>query len=79
MDGKNRQADNKFMVVTLVAGIFLIALLVGNAIGIAVSRANIANIRDFYYAMGGWEAIARLSISLVLIIYSIRKIKKLKE
>jgi len=54
---------------------------VGNAIGIALSSSHydIAGFGDFYNAMGGWEALARLIISLVLITYSIQQIKKLKK
>jgi len=70
--------DKNFVVATLISGIFLLALLVGNAIGIAVSTSyyDITGIWDFYNVMGGWEAIAKLVISLVLIVYSVRQMRK---
>ena len=80
MSEKRQKADNKFVVCVFIAGIFLLALLAGNAIGIAVSTSyyDITGFGDFYNAMGGWEAIARLAISLVLIVYSVRQMMKLK-
>ena len=74
---KNQKADNNFVVIVFIAGIFLLGLFAGNAIGIAVSlpQYDIAGFGDFYNAMGGWEAIARLIISLVLIVYSVRQMK----
>jgi len=74
---KSQKADNKFVICVFIAGIFLLALLMGNAIGIAVSTSyyDIAGFGDFYNAMGGWEAIARFVISSVLIVYSVRQMK----
>ena len=57
----------------------MLALLVGNAIGLAVSHDDVASFGDFYNAMGGWEAIARFVIGLVLIIYSIRQMNRIKN
>ena len=77
MSDKSQKADNKFVVCVFIAGIFLLALLVGNVIGIAVSTSyyDIAGFGDFYNAMGGWDAIARFVISLVLIVYSVRQMR----
>ncbi|MCL2361320.1 MAG: hypothetical protein FWC73_05865 [Defluviitaleaceae bacterium] len=81
MTEKINTPDNKFVVCVFIAGVILLALLVGNAIGIAVSASyyDIAGFGDFYDAMGGWEAVARLVISLVLIVYSVQQMKKLKR
>jgi len=78
MADKNQKADNNFVVVVFIAGIFLLGTFVGNVIWNAVSllRYDIAGFGDFYNAMGGWEAIARLIVSLVLIVYSLRQMKK---
>ena len=75
----NQKANNNFAVLVFIAGIFLLALLVGNAIGSAISHDDVASFGDFYNAMGGWEAIARFVIGLVLIIYSVRQMKRLKN
>jgi len=81
LSDKSQKADNKFVVCVFIAGIFLLAFPVGNAIGLAVSASyyDLADFGDFYNAMGGWEAIARFVISLVLIVYSVRQMKKLKN
>ena len=79
MAEKNQKANNNFAVLVFIAGVFLLALLVGNAIGIAVSPEDVVSFGDFYNAMGGWEAVARFVIGLVLIIYSVRQMKRLKN
>jgi len=79
MAEKNQKANNSFSVLVFIAGIFLLALLFGNAIGIAVSHNDVASFGDFYNAMGGWEAIARFVIGLVLVIYSARQMKRFKS
>jgi len=79
MAAKNQKENNNFAVLVFIAGVFLLALLVGNAIGLAVSHDDVASFGDFYNAMGGWEAIARFVIGLVLIIYSIRQMNRIKN
>jgi len=79
MAEKNHKANNNFTVLVLISGIFLLALLIGNAIGISASHDDVASFGDFYNAMGGWEAIAIFVIGFVLIIYSVRQMKRLKN
>ena len=64
-------AINVLRLIALLGGIWLLGMLIGNAIAIFVSPNNdyiIESFGDFYSAMGGFEAVGNLILSIILLV-----------